>query len=241
MKTLRFILVGILSMMILIGCKKDPDPGPVIHDTALLTLINGFSTSIYQIPTVDNYIEYDIDGTEGAIYYGEEVTLKVYPTSNKVHYKLSFYYQDCINTKIPYGTTLEGDLDFTDAQMTIVVEEKDFDISGCDNVGLLHYTLTGMPASAEVGTGDYYDFAFASDTVSLVNALDCSPYTTRSDGDITFEAVKFLIDPTLPCYFCIYKTEYDAQSGEYLDSDLIYTRKILVEACQVNDFEYSGN
>ena len=241
MKTLRFILVGILSMIILIGCKKDPAPGPVIHDTALLTLINGFSTSIYQVQTVDNYIEYDINGMEGAIYNGEEVKLKVYPTSNKVHYKLSFYYQDCNNTKIAFGTTQEGDLDITDADMILLFKEEDFNISGCDNVGLLHYTLTGMPASAEVGTGDYYDFAFASDTVSLVNALDCSPYTTRSDADITFERLKFLIDPTLPCYFCIYKTEYVEQTGEYLDRVSIYSEKVLVQACEVIDFEYSGD
>jgi len=241
MKTLRLIQAGFLLVMILFGCEKNSESGPVIHDTAELTLINGFSTTIYQAQEVDNYIEYDVDGTQGAIYNGEEVKFKVFPISNKVHYKLSFYYQDCNNTKIPFGTTPEGDLDITDASMTLILEEEDFDISGCDNVGLLHYTLTGMPASAEVGTGNYYDFAFTSDTVSLVNALDCSSYTTRSDADITFESVKFLIDPTLPCYFCIYKTEYNGVGGEYLDRVLIYTEKVLVQACEVNEFEYSRN
>ena len=239
MKALRFLQAGFLSMMILLGCEKDPEPGPVVYDAADLIIINDFSTSIYQ--TIDNYIEYEIDVTQGALYSGEQVRLKVFPVSNKVHYKLSFYYQDCTNSKISFGTNLEGDLDITDAEMTLVFTEEDFNISGCDNVGLLHYTLTGMPASAEVGTGDFYDFAFASDTVGLVNALDCSPYTTRSNADVSFEGLQFLIDPALPCYFCIYKTEYVDQTGEYLDRVLIYTREILVQACQVNEFEYSGN
>ena len=238
MKTYRFAQVVFLFMMILFGCKEDPEPGPAIYDTAELTIINDFSTSIYQ--TIDNFFEYDIDGSQGALYPGEQVTLKVYPVSNKVHYKLSFYYQDCSNTKISFGSSLEGDLDITDTKMTVVFAEEDFNISGCDNVGLLHYSLTGMPASAEVGAGDYYDFAFGSDSVNLINALDCSPYTTRSDAGLTFEGLKFLTNPTLPCYFCIYKTEYVESTGEYLEGVLIYTQKILVQACQVNEFEYNG-
>ena len=113
--------------------------------------------------------------------------------------------------------------------------------SGCDNVGLLHYRLSGMPASAEVGAGDYYDFAFASDTVTQVNALDCSPYSIRSNDGNTYDHLRFLVDPALPCYFCIYKIEYVELTKEYLDRILIYTEQVPVQACQVNEFVYSGN
>ena len=239
MKALRCIQFGLVSLMILSGCENKPDPGPTVYDAADLTLVNSFSTSIYE--TIDNYIEYEIGGTTGALYYGEEITLRVFPVSNKVYYKISFYYHDCNNAKISFGTILEGNLDIVNAEMTIVYDEVDFNISGCDNVGLLHFELSGMPESAEVGTGDYYDFAFASDTVAQLNALDCSSYSTRINADNSYEYLKYLINPTLPCYFCIYKTEYVEPIEEYLDRVLIYTEQVTVQACQVNEFVYSGN
>ena len=88
---------------------------------------------------------------------------------------------------------------------------------------------------------DNYYFSFLSDTITLYPAFDNVSFSTHIWGDGIYEDIKYLIEPSLPCYFCIFIHELDEVAHIYLDRALIYTEEIPVQFCQVSEFVYNGN
>ena len=233
-KAIELILSGVL----IISCINADNDEVIIYDRAKITVTYEPSSEVYS--SIENYLSVSIGEADIVLHPGESATLSVNPVNNRVTQRMKFNYYNGEDRLIQAGDIIEGEIEITADTMSMVLNEHDFNIVDCDSVGLLHYSITGLHPINYTTGNDNYQYLFTNDTVLYTSAFINGVYFTVFSSEYIYENTEFLVDASLPCFFCVLKWPYNNETGSYDPMILFHHELIETDFCKVADFVYAG-